>query len=77
MVTVVIRFQDDSVVAFDAWGQRLPRYQGRYEDVRERLLAEASPEAVFAHGFSPGRGSGPGRALAPSPGIRRVPRGDW
>ena len=51
MIKTVIRFQNDVVVVFDNEGEQIPEYQGKYEGVKERVLIDAPPEAVFAHWF--------------------------
>ena len=37
------------VVVFDEFGEQMPAYQGQYGDVRERILRDAPPDAVFSH----------------------------
>jgi hypothetical protein len=51
MIKSVIRCPNDMVVVFDEDDEQIPEYQGRYEEVKERILREASPEAVFGHWF--------------------------
>lgn len=50
MISQVIRFQNGMVMVFDEKGEQMPEYQGRYEDVKERILADASRGARFFHG---------------------------
>ena len=52
MIKTAIRFQNSMVMAFDTEGEQIPEYQGRYDDVREFILKDAPPDAVFAHGFT-------------------------
>ena len=52
MIKTVIRLQNDMVMVFDADGEQIPEYQGQYEDVKGKILRDATPDAVFAHGFS-------------------------
>ncbi len=52
MIKTAIRFQNDMVMVFDKKGEQILRYQGKYEEVKESVLKDASPEAVFAHGFT-------------------------
>ncbi len=52
MIKTAIRFQNNMVMAFDKEGEQIPRYQGKYEEVKESILKDAPPEAVFAHGYS-------------------------
>ena len=49
MIKTAIRFQNDMVVVFDKKGEQIPKYQGKYEDVKESILKDAPLEAVFAH----------------------------
>ena len=49
MIRTAIRFQNDMVVVFDEKGKQLPKYQGRYESVKDSILEDAPPEALFAH----------------------------
>jgi hypothetical protein len=39
------------VVVFDEDDEQIPEYQGRYEEVKKRILRDAPPEAVFGHWF--------------------------
>ena len=48
MIRTVIRFQDNVVVVFDGKGRQVPKYQGQYEKVRESVLRDASPDAIFS-----------------------------
>ncbi len=52
VIKIVSRFQNDMVVVFDERGEQIPEYQGQYEEVKESILTDAPPEAVFAHGFT-------------------------
>ena len=47
MIKTVVRFQNNLVVVFDKKGEQIPEYQGRYEDVKGRILKDALPETVF------------------------------
>lgn len=47
MINQVIRFQNDMVMCFDEEGEQLPEYQGRYEEVRDKILADAPQSAEF------------------------------
>lgn len=49
MIKTAFRFQGNMVVVFDGKGEQIPRYQGRYEEVRESILKDAPPGAVFSH----------------------------
>jgi len=50
MINEVIRFQNDRVLVFDENGEQMPDLQGRYQDVRVKILARAPKEAKFYHG---------------------------
>ena len=52
MIKTAIRFQNDMVMVFDQYGEQIPAYQGKYQDVKEKVLKDAPQEAIFAHGFS-------------------------
>jgi hypothetical protein len=65
MMKTVIRLRNDMVMVFDAIGEQIPEYQGRYEDVKERILRDASSETIFNHWF--------GCALEPG----TVPSENW
>lgn len=45
----VIRSRNDLVIVFDGRGKQMPAYQGRYEDVRSKILAHAPESARFFH----------------------------
>ena len=51
MIKTVIRLRNNLVIVFDAEGEQIPEYQGQYEDVRERILRDASSGTVFHHWF--------------------------
>jgi hypothetical protein len=51
MIKTVIRIKNDMVMVFDENGEELPEYQGYYQDVKDRILADARPDAVFNHWF--------------------------
>ncbi len=52
MIKTAIRFKNNMVMAFDREGEQTPRYQGKYEEVKESILKDAPPDAIFAHGFT-------------------------
>lgn len=62
MINEVIRFQNDNVLVFDERGEQIPEFQGKYEDVRVKILARAPRSAEFFHGDWP---------------VNPVPRKDW
>lgn len=45
----VIRSQSDMVMVFDNNGEQIPEYQGQYEEVKEKILKDAPPDAVFGY----------------------------
>ena len=49
MIKSVIRCPNDMVVVFDENDEQIPEYQGRYEEVKEHILQDAPPQAVFGH----------------------------
>ena len=65
MIKIVIRFGDNTVMVFDSRGRRMPRYDGRYEDVKTSILNEAPHSTVFARAFTDSRG------------MKKVPREEW
>jgi len=65
MIKTAFRFPNNMVVVFDRKGRQISKYQGQYEDMKESVLRDAPPEALFAHGFT-----NDGE-------LRKVPRGDW
>jgi len=51
MIKSVIRCPNDMVMVFDENEEQIPEYQGQYQEVKERILKDAPPEAVFGHWF--------------------------
>jgi len=51
MIKTVIRLRNNMVMVFDARGEQLPAYQGQYDDIREKILRDASRGTVFNHWF--------------------------
>ena len=49
MIGSVIKPQKGMVLVFDEKGKQMPQYQGQYEGVKERILRDAPPDAVFWH----------------------------
>ena len=39
-------------MVFDEEGEQLPEYQGRYPEVKEKILTDAPAGAIFNHWFS-------------------------
>lgn len=65
MIKTVIKSADGMVIVFDKRGEQIPKYQGRYEEVREGVLRDAPPETRF--------GYFPDNELE----LRIVPREEW
>lgn len=53
------------VMVFDEDEEQIPEYQGQYEEVKERILKDAPPEAIF------------GQWIDYETDIRTVPREEW
>ena len=51
MIRTVIRIDNDMVIVFDDNSEQMTEYQGWYEDVRGRVLSDASAGTVFNHWF--------------------------
>ena len=54
MIKAVFRCQNGMVMVFDKKGEQIPKYQGQYEDIKEGILKDAPPDAVFSHCFEDG-----------------------
>lgn len=65
MIRIASRFQNNMVMVFDEEGEQIPKYEDRYEEVKENILKDAPPDAVFAHGFNS------------SGELRRIAREEW
>lgn len=44
-----IRWSNGQVMIFDEGGDQVGALQGRYEDVRDRVLAASGPRTTFVH----------------------------
>ncbi len=51
MIKTVIRLRNGLVMVFDAGGEQIPEYQGKYEDVRDSILKDAPAGTLFNHWF--------------------------
>jgi hypothetical protein len=51
MIKSVIRCPNNMVIVFDYEDEQVPEYQGYYEEVRERVLRDAPPDALFGLWF--------------------------
>jgi len=49
MIKSAIRCLNDMVLVFDEDDEQIPKYQGRYREVKRLILGDAPPEAVFGH----------------------------
>jgi hypothetical protein len=47
MINTVIRSPDNMVLVFDENGEQMPAYQGKYEEVRKKIMREALAGTVF------------------------------
>ena len=65
MIKIAIRLKNNMVMVFDEEGEPIPEYQGQYDEVKENILKDAPPDAVFTHGFT---NSGE---------LGKVPREEW
>jgi hypothetical protein len=45
----VIRCPNNMVIVFGEDDEQVSEYQGRYEEVRARILRDAPPAAIFGH----------------------------
>ena len=50
MINDVIKFQNGMVMVFDEKGEQMAEFQGRYEEVRAKILAHAPKNAKFFYG---------------------------
>ena len=50
MIDTVIRSPKGMVLVLDEQGERMPEFQGKYEQVRVKILARAPKSARFFHG---------------------------
>ena len=53
------------VMVFDEKGEQIPEYQGLYEEMKQGILRDAPPDAVF------------GCLDGPKPELHKVPREKW
>ncbi|MDP2730116.1 MAG: hypothetical protein Q8O55_06515 [Dehalococcoidales bacterium] len=49
MIKTVIRCPNNMVMVFDGRGEQVREYQGEYEEVKESILKNAPPAAVFVY----------------------------
>jgi len=51
VIKSVIKAQNGMALVFDDKGEQIPEYQGRYEQVRPRILEDAPLSVVFSYAF--------------------------
>lgn len=49
MIKTAMKFSNNMVVVFNRKGRQIPEYQGRYQGIRDSVLKDAPPDAVFGH----------------------------
>lgn len=49
MIKSVIKSEGGIVIVFDENGEQMLEYQGKYEEVREKILKDAPSDATFGH----------------------------
>lgn len=49
MIKSVTKSENGMVLVFDGKGRQMPQYQGPYDKVRDEILRDAPPDAVFWH----------------------------
>ncbi len=49
MIKTVIKCANGMTLVFDKRGQQIPEYQGQYAEVKEKILQDAPPDAVFGY----------------------------
>ena len=47
MIRLVIRCPNDMVAVFDEKGEQVPEYQGHYDEVKQKILADAPGDCIF------------------------------
>jgi len=47
MIDHAVKFSNGIVLCFDENGEQMPEYQGRYEEVKDKILADAPQSARF------------------------------
>jgi len=49
MIKSVTKSEKGMVFVFNEKGRQMPEYQGQYDEVRDQILRDAPPDAVFYH----------------------------
>ena len=65
MIKTAIKCPNGIVMVFDKGGRQVPEYQGQYQEVKEGILKNAPPDAIF------------GYFLNYESELRAVPREEW
>ena len=47
MIKSVIKTEKGMILVFDEHGEQMADYLGQYEDVKEKILRDAPPDAMF------------------------------
>jgi len=48
VIKTIIKSWNGMVIVFDNKGEQMPRYQGQYQEVKESILEDAPPDAIFS-----------------------------
>ena len=64
-IKTVVRCPDDMVMVFDKDGEQIPEYQGQYEAVKDKILRDAPPNAIFT------------QYRDYEPELQKIPRKEW
>jgi len=51
VIKSVVRCPNNMVVVFDEDDEQVPEYQGKYHEVRGRILSDAPPDTLFGLWF--------------------------
>jgi hypothetical protein len=51
MIKQIIRLKNDMVMVFNENGEQIPEYQGRYAEVKDKIVSDAPAGARFNHWF--------------------------
>ena len=51
MIKTVIRAANNMVIAFDEQGNQMSDYQGRYEEVKRKIITDTGTEVAFINWF--------------------------
>ena len=66
MIKYVVKSENGMVMVFDEKGEQIPEYQGRYEEVKDKILRDAPLNATFEHVINLDRS-----------GVEAVSREEW